>query len=211
MPNSDPSSWKEAKPPYNPGPIYNYQRGYKVNEAGRHENEQQYRAFQFYMNSGNHRSIGATAAFMEITEETIGKWAKKYNWDRRCACWDKKQMSIVFKEANKLQQRQHRKAIEQFRATNEDQAKLMMDVSSDLMNIIQKRIQKMEEEGEDIPMSLISGLMRAAANISDSGRQAWATSLGINELMHVVDQELEEVRVEVLDDNEDEIIPLDED
>ena len=69
---------------------------------------------------------------------------------------------------------------------------MMMDVSNDLMNIIQRRIAKAEEEDENIPMGLLSGLMRAASQISDTGRQAWATSLGVSELMQVVDQELEE-------------------
>ena len=51
--------------------------------------------------------------------------------------------------------------------------------------------------------------MRAAANISDTGRQAWATSLGVNELMQVVDQELEEVQVSEVDEDIYDI-PLDE-
>lgn len=207
--SSDPSSWKEHKAEVAPGPIWSFTRGYKVNEAGRHENQEQYRAFQFYLNSAGGRSIKATAEFCEMSEKTISDWSKKYNWDRRCASWDKKQMAITFKEANKMERRNHKMAIEEFRQANEDQAKLMMDVSQDLMNIIQSRIQKAAAEGEDIPMGLVSGLMRAAANISDSGRQAWATSLGVNELMQVVDQELEEVQVEI--DGEDIYdIPLDE-
>ena len=108
-----------------------------------------------------------------------------------------------------MERSKHRDAIQQFRQANEDQAKLMMGVSSDLMGIIQKRIEKAEAEGEDIPMALISGLMRAAANISDTGRQAWATSLGVNELMQVVDQELEEVQVSEVDEDVYDI-PLDE-
>ena len=89
---------------------------------------------------------------------------------------------------------------------------MMMETSADLMAIIQKRIIKAEAEGEDIPMGLISGLMRAAANISDSGRQSWATALGVGQLMAVVDQELEEVQVQVMDESEDEAydIPVEE-
>jgi len=136
-------------------------------------------------------------------------WSKRYNWDRRVAAYDKQQLAIAFKEANKIERNKHRDAIKEFRQANEDQAKLMMDVISDLMNIIQKRIAKAEAEGEDIPMGLVSGLMRAAANISDSGRQAWATSLGVTELMHVVEQELEESREELQEVDVYEI-PLDE-
>ena len=85
---------------------------------------------------------------------------------------------------------------------------MMMDVSNDLMNIIQRRIAKAEEADENIPMGLLSGLMRAASQISDTGRQAWATSLGVSELMQVVDAELEEAaNVEEVDVYE---IPLDE-
>lgn len=207
------AEWKEAKPPYNPGPIWVFQRGYKVNEAGRHENQEQFRAFQFYLNSGNHRSIGQTAEFMEMTTETIGKWSRKYNWDRRCASYDKKQMALAFEESNKLERRRQRQAISDFRQANEDQARQMMDVSSDLVSLVQKRVEKAQEEGEDIPLHLVSGLLRAASSMSDSGRQAWATSLGVGQLMEVVDTELEEVQVEVINEEIDDAyqIPLDED
>lgn len=210
---SDPSSWREAKAEVAPGPTWAFTRGYKVNQAGRHENEQEFRAFTFYLNSGAHRTLRNTADFAGVTPETAGKWADRFNWDRRCAAYDKKEMAIAFREANKLQRKQHRNQIDQFRQANEDQAKLMMGVSSDLMGIIQKRIAKAEAEGEDIPMGLISGLMRAAANISDSGRQAWATALGVNELMQVVEQEIEEVQVDIMNEEVDEAyqIPLDED
>ena len=211
--SSDPNSWKEAKAEIAPGPIWSYTRGYKVNEAGIHENEEQFRAFQFYLNSSSARTLEATAEFIGRTPDTIGNWAKKYNWDRRCAAYDKKQMAITFKQANKLERQNQRKAIQEFRQANEEQARQMMEVSSDLMSIIQSRIAKAQSEGEDIPMALVSGLMRAAANISDSGRQSWATALGVGQLMEVVDQELEEVQVEVLDESNDEAyeIPLDED
>jgi len=206
------AEFKEWKAEVAPGPIWNHTRGYRVNEAGRHESAEQYRAFQFYLNNGSNRSFADTAEFMNMGEAALRNWAKKYNWDRRCAAFDKKQITLAFKEANKLERNRQRQAIRDFRQANEDQAKLMMDVSSDLMNIVQKRIAKAEMEDENIPMGLLSGLMRAAANISDSGRQAWATSLGVDQLMSVVDQELEEVQVEVLDPEYDEAldIPIEE-
>jgi dihydroxyacetone kinase-like predicted kinase len=204
--------WREAKAVVNPGPIWVFRRGYNVNEAGIHENEKQFRAFSFYLNCGDNRNYIDTAKLVDVNPSTICKWANKYNWDRRCAAYDKKEMALAFKEANKLQRQAHRKQIDDFRKANEEQARLMMGVSSDLMGIIQKKIAKLEEEGEDVPIHLISGLLRAASNISDSGRQAWATSLGVNELMSVVEQEIEEVQVEIMDEDLDEAydIPLDE-
>lgn len=207
---SDPNSWPESKATVAPGPIWNFTRGYKVNKAGRHENEEQYRAFQFHLNMQSGRSFDATAEFIGREPETVRRWADKYNWDRRCAAYDKKQMALTFKEANKMERRKHRYAIEEFRQANEDQARLMMDVSSDLMGIIKQRVAQAAAEGEEIPMSLLSGLMRAAANISDAGRQAWATSLGVSELMTVVEQELEEVQVEIMEDANVYDIPLDD-
>lgn len=211
--SSDPSSWKEVKAEKAPGPIWAFTRGYRVNEAGRHENEEQYRAFQYHLNCGGNRSLKATAEFMGKVPDSISKWSSKYNWDRRCAAWDKKQIAITFKEANKVERSQQRKAIQEFRETNEEQARQMMEVSSDLMTIIQGRIAKAQAEDEDIPLALVSGLIRAAANISDTGRQSWATALGVGQLMDVVDTELEEVQVEILNEDEDEAfnIPLDED
>lgn len=211
--SSDPSSWKEVKAEKAPGPIWAFTRGYKVNEAGRHENEEQYRAFQYHLNCGGNRSVRATAEFVNKTDNTISQWSNKYKWDRRCAAWDKKQIAITFKEANKVERSQQRKAIQEFRETNEEQARQMMEVSADLMTIIQGRIAKAQAEDEDIPLALVSGLIRAAANISDTGRQSWATALGVGQLMEVVDTELEEVQVEILNEDEDEAfdIPLDED
>lgn len=205
---SDPSSWREAEIPYNPGPITNFRRGYRVERAGRHESDQQYRAFCFYMNMGAGRSYKATAEVAEVSEITIGDWASKYEWQRRAAQHDKQQMALALRDANQLERKKHRKSIEKFRESQQEQAEKFVAVSNDLMAVIQKRIEKADAEGEEIPMGLVSGLMRAAANISEQGRQAWATSLGINELMQVVDQELEQVNVE--DVTEIEEIPLDE-
>lgn len=201
--------WREAKPKKsNTKKIWEFQRGYRVNQAGRHEDEKAYRAFQHYLNSGGARSLSGTAEACGNGAATIAKWYDIYEWAKRCAAWDKQQMAITFKEANAVERKRHRQNIKEFRQANEDQARMMMDVSNDLMNIIQRRIAKAEEEDENIPMGLLSGLMRAASQISDTGRQAWATSLGVSELMAVVDQELEEAAsVEEVDIYE---IPLDE-
>lgn len=190
--------------------IWEFQRGYHVYAAGQHESNDQFNAFQLYLHGK--RSLAAVAEENGSASETISKWAKKYNWEKRAAAWDTKQMALAVRDANKLERKRQRDSIEEYRKANEEQAKMMMETSADLMNIIQKRIIKAEAEGEDIPMGLISGLMRAAANISDSGRQSWATALGVGQLMTVVDQELEEVQVEIMDEAEDEAydIPVEE-
>ena len=188
--------------------IWEYQRGYRVNEAGRHEDEKAFRAFQHYLNSAGARSISGTAEACGHGAATIAKWYDTYHWAKRCAAWDKQQMAITFKEANAMERKRHRQNIQEFRQANEDQARMMMDVSNDLMHIIQRRVAEADAEGEKIPMGLLSGLMRAATQISDTGRQAWATSLGVSELMQVVDQELEEAaNVEEVDVWE---IPIDD-
>lgn len=211
--SSDPSSWKEASHHLPPGPAWAFKHGYHVQSISRHENEEEFRAFTFYLESGSHRSIEDTAQFIVRAPGTVRNWSKKYNWAGRIAAYDKREITLAFAESNKIQRREQRRQIDAFRQANEDQARLMMGVSTDLMNVIAKRINKAEEEGEDIPLSLVSGLMRAASNMSDTGRQAWATSLGVNELMSVVEQEVEEAQVEIMDVDVDEAyqIPLDED
>jgi len=190
--------------------IWEFQRGYHVYAAGQHENNDQFNGFQQYLHG--EREYKAVAEAVGTSRETVGKWAKKYQWERRAAAWDSKQMALAVKDANKIERRRQRESIEDYRKANEDQARMMMEVSSDLMAIIQKRIIQAEAEGEKIPMGLVSGLMRAAANISDSGRQSWATALGVGQLMAVVDQELEEVQVEIMDEANDEAydIPVEE-
>ena len=190
---------------------WEFQRGYRVNDAGRHENNDQFNAFQLYLHGK--RTLTAVCEERGGKLVTVSEWAKKYNWDKRAAAWDTKNMALAMREANKVERKRQRESIEEYRQANEAQAKMMMETSADLMKIIQKRIIEAEAEGEKIPMGLVSGLMRAAANISDSGRQSWATALGVGQLMQVVDQELEEVQVEIMDEADDEAyqIPLDED
>ena len=203
--------WKEWKPDVKRDrKIWEFRRGYHVYAAGKHESNDQFNAFQAFLHGK--RSYEAVAEAVGSKPETISKWAKKYQWERRAASWDAKEMALAVKESNKLERKRQRDSIEEYRKANEEQAKMMMETSADLMAIIQKRIIKAEAEGEDIPMGLISGLMRAAANISDSGRQSWATALGVGQLMTVVDQELEEVQVEILEESDDEAyqIPVEE-
>ena len=70
-------------------------------------------------------------------------------------------MALAVRDANKIERKRQRDSIEEYRRANEDQAKMMMEVSADLMAIIQKRIIQADAEGENIPMGLVSGLMRA--------------------------------------------------
>lgn len=195
--------WKEWKPEIKRGPnLWEFQRGYRADDAGRHESNDQYNAFQVFLHG--RRNYEAVSEETGHSSASIAKWAKKYNWDKRAARYDSREMALAMRDVNKLERKRQRESIEEYRKANEDQAKMMMETSADLMSIIQKRIIKAEAEGEDIPMGLISGLMRAAANISDSGRQSWATALGVGQLMTVVDQELEEVQIEILEESDDE-------
>ena len=189
--------WKEAKAIVAPGKVYDFRRGYRVNEAGRHEDDVQYRAFVIYMNMGSQRSLEGCAKLAQSSQTTISKWHDRWNWASRAAAWDKAELKKTFQESNKLERRRHKREIEAFRTANEEQARMMMDVSSDMMGIIQERLKLAQDTGEEIPLGLVAGLMRAAANISEQGRQAWATSLGVNELMHMIDEDIEEVEVEI--------------
>ena len=96
----------------------------------------------------------------------------------------------------------------EFRDASERQARLMMDVSEDLLEVLTKRVKQAQQQGEDVPLPLVTGLLRATANITEQSRQAWASALGVEDMLQLVEQELEQVEVEEIDD--DEIIYLDE-
>jgi len=195
--------WKEAKPPKGePGPIYNFRRGYSVNKAGRHETSDQYAVLQQYIRLSGSRNFQDLSRMTGHKVSTLITWSKKFEWDKRAASWDKDQLAIVWNEADKLKRNAHRQAIVDFRDSAERQARMMSRVSEDLVRVLGKRIEKAEEEGEDIPMHMVSGLMRAAANINEQSRQAWASSLGVTELLDVVDSEIEKVRVEELESSD---------
>lgn len=192
--------WREAEPPKGePGPIWNFRRGYRVRDAGIHENSDQFAAFQQYLRLSGNRTFAELAKITGHSVISLSKWCEKFQWQRRAASWDQEQVALVWKEADKLKRNAHREAIIEFRDAAERQARMMSRVSEDLVRVLGKRIEKAEQEGEEIPMSLVSGLMRAAANINEQSRQSWASSLGITEMMEVVDSEIEKVRVEELE------------
>jgi hypothetical protein len=192
--------WKEATPPKGePGPIYNFRRGYDVERAGRHENTTQHAALQNYLRLSGNRNFAELSRVTGHSNAALAKWAETYEWEKRAAAWDKQQLALTWKEADKLKRNAHRQAIVDFRDSAERQARMMSRVSEDIVRVIGKRIAKAEEENEDVPMAMVSGLLRAAANISEQSRQSWASSLGITEMMEVVDSEIERVRVEELE------------
>jgi len=205
------SEWREAKPPKGePGPIYGFRRGYKVREAGRHETADQYSVFQKFLLLQGNRTFAALEQVTGHSTAAISKWADAYNWQKRAAAYDKNQMAIVWKEAQKMQRNSHRDAIVEFRESSERQARMMARVSEDLLRILGKRIQQADQEGEEVPMNLVSGLLRAAANINEQSRQSWATSLGVNEMLDMIDTEVTKVNVEDVTEVDAYDIPLDE-
>lgn len=206
-----PVEWKEAKPPRGePGPIYGFRRGYRVNVAGRHESADQYAAFQQYLRLSGNRTFRELSNLTGLSQSALSNWCNKYNWESRAARWDRDQMALVWSEADKLKRNAHREAIVEFRDSAERQARIMSRVSEDLVRVLGKRIAKAEERGEEIPLHMVGGLMRAAASINEQSRQAWASSLGVNELLDVVETEIEKVRVEELSDSDPYEIPIDE-
>jgi hypothetical protein len=83
---------------------------------------------------------------------------------------------------------------------------MMMEISENLLEVLIKRILEAQVNGEEIPMNLVSGLMRAAANISEQSRQAWSSALGVEDMLQIIEPELEKVKIEEVTDEEDAIL-----
>lgn len=208
---SDNKGWPESKPiKGDAGPIYGFRRGYRVAEAGRHESADQYSSFQKFLLLQGTRTFAALESITNHSIPTLSKWAETFNWQRRAAAYDKEQLAIVWKEAERFQKNTHRDAIVEFRESSERQAKMMARVSEDLLRVLGKRIAQADEEGEEVPMALVSGLLKAAASISEQSRQSWANSLGINEMLEMVDAEMSKANVEDVTDVDAYEIPIDE-
>lgn len=203
--------WKESKATRAPGNVWNYQRGYRVKEAGRHENEREYNAFQFYLNQEKStRNIQKVSEEMGLSISTITSYYYRFNWDKRVIAWDTAQTALVWKENNKLKRNQHKKDILAFRESQERHARLMAEVSEKLFSVLLKRIKKAEKNQEDIPLQMVSNFLKAAASVSEQSRQSWGTSLGVNEMIEAVENEIE--RVDIMDVSEEDPynIPIEE-
>lgn len=191
------------------GHQYDFRRGYEITTRyGKHESATQYKAFQEYLKLGSDRTYSKVADFANVDSSTVRSWAKKFKWEKRAAQYDKEQVNIVWNQADRSRERKHRESIIEFRDASERQAKMMMEISENLLEVLIKRILEAQLNGEDIPMNLVSGLMRAAANISEQSRQAWASALGVEDMLQIIEPELEKVKIEEVID--DDVILLDE-
>lgn len=205
------SDWPEAqRPKGEPGPIFGFRRGYKVDEAGRHESADQYNVFQHYMRMQGERNLTTLSEIAGYSVPTLHKWSQIFQWERRAAAYDKKQMAIVWKQVEKQQKNSHKQAIVEFREKSEKSARLMSKVSDDLVRLISKRLEQAEDEGEEIPLSMVANLLRAAAGISEQSRQSWASALGVSEMLSIVESEIKEADVTDVTDVDAYDIPLDE-
>lgn len=205
------SEWREAKPPKGePGPIYNFRRGYRVREAGRHETADQYAVFQKWLHLQGGRTFENLKELTSHSTSTLSGWSESFNWQKRAAAWDKDQMAITWKQTEKLQRNHHKEAILEFRRASERQAKMMSDVSEDIVKLVAKTLAAAEENGELVPMHQVSNLLRASASLTEQSRQSWATSLGINEMLELVENEMQKVEVEDVTEIDAYEIPLDE-
>lgn len=193
------------------GHCYDFRRGYEIKPRyGKHESANQYKAFQEYLRMGTNRSFDPIAKQADVDISTIRAWAKKYNWEKRAAQWDKEQVAMTWRSADKMREQRHKQSIIEFRDASERQARMMMEISEDLLGVLTKRVKDAQDRGEEVPMALVSGLLRATANITEQSRQAWASALGVEDMLQLVEQELERVTVEEIDEADDDIIELDE-
>lgn len=186
---------------------YDFRKGYEIRtRLGKHESADQFKAFQQFLRMSGQRNYEAIAKEFNVDAVTIRSWAKKYEWEGRSAQWDKEQVALVWKSADKIREQNHKRSIIEFRDAAERQARMMMEISEDLLLVLTKRVKDAQARGEEVPMPLVSGLLRATANITEQSRQAWASALGVEDMLQLVEQELERVKVEEIDEDEDEII-----
>ena len=186
---------------------YDFRKGYELKPRyQKHESADQYKAFQEYLHMGGQRSFDPIAKMFQVDITTVRSWAKRYNWQKRAAQWDKEQVAMVWKDAEKIREQKHKQSIIEFRDASERQARMMMEISEDLLGVLTKRVKDAQQRGEEVPLPLVSGLLRATANITEQSRQAWASALGVEDMLQLVEQELERVHVEEIDDDDEIII-----
>ena len=158
--------WKESKATRAPGNIWNYQRGYRVNEAGRHENEREYNAFYSYLKQNGTRNLHDVAEDTGLSIQTISSYYNRFNWDKRVIAWEQAQTALAWKEANKIKRNKHRDGIIEFRDSQEKHAKLMAEVSERMLKVLLTRIKEAEVNDEQIPINLIASMLKASASVS---------------------------------------------
>lgn len=156
------------------------------------ESAQAYAAFSaYYLMPAATRSIDAAWRSTQPDAQQKGnrrapghwtRWSRQNDWVDRARLWDAHQAEVVRRTA----EAQWRKEVQRY---SEQQRRLAEATLTGAISLMQKAAKRLESlQPDEITPSTLPAFFRAAADLSESAGDAWATTLGLAELFRALDE-----------------------
>lgn len=146
------------------------------------ESAKAYAAFCAYRDQGvEFRSLRNLAVTLGKPFNLMKRWSGEWNWVARCRAYD----TYLELRSRKDREKQHSKDLAEFAKRRKAAAQALQGASINLLLKVSKRIEQMSEK--DITPDNVARLLRATAVALEKGTEAEAESLGVHELIDVLD------------------------
>lgn len=151
------------------------------------ESRQAYQAFKAYRDAGAGRSI--QQAYTAVTGKVgrpsgrFNEWSRRYRWSERVARYD----SRVLLQAEALFIRRDKEDLVTFARQAADRGARKNVLADRITSLLESRITGLKPE--DIPVTLIPHLARAASALAQAGTEEQATAMGVDRLLSLLDDE----------------------
>ena len=142
-----------------------------------------YAALLQYRDLGPGRSLRQAAVITGLSQSTLRRLAKRWDWERRLEAYDDSFLARAAEVGAEAEQVRHRAQLLAFRDAQHRRAEQLSDVAERLLELVVESTRSHLAAGTLLqPAQLGAGLTAAARALEASGSTA-ATALGVEELL----------------------------
>lgn len=132
-------------------------------------------------------SLGTVPSGPRISVQKLRKISQLNNWQERALDYDHDNYTLELLEAEKSKEIEHKAKLEAYRAKQEFLGQLASRNAAMLLKLISNKVENILLEGEDLTLEQLKPLGDLAAKLAETGKNISSESLGVNELLELLD------------------------
>ena len=132
-------------------------------------------------------SAGTVPQGPRVTLQRLRKISELNNWGERAADYDNDNYTLELLEAEKTREIEHKRKLEMYRAKQEFLGQLASRNAAMLLKLISNKVENILEQGEELSIDQLKPLGDLAARLAETGKNISSESLGVNELLELLE------------------------
>ena len=136
---------------------------------------------------GSSGSSGTVPSGPRVSVQKLRKISELNNWQERALDYDHDNYTLELLEAEKSKEIEHKAKLEAYRAKQEFLGQLASRNAAMLLKLISNKVENILSEGEDLTLEQLKPLGDLAAKLAETGKNISSESLGVNELLELLD------------------------